>query len=139
MGIVHPMDPVIGTCNIPWRKSPTGFVQVTSQVSSTPSFTWGLQLTKPGETAIGNPATVSLFYAYLMVSGSSNVRILYPLSLYGPHKEDYPYIFHGSFSTYNYVGSSTKVQLKHGDILDLKFMIDGARGTDFTTIECKVP
>lgn len=56
---VQPMDPVFGTCNIPWTNSTTGFVKFTSQVSSTPTFSWGLQLNPSGVTAIGDPATVS--------------------------------------------------------------------------------
>lgn len=63
------------------------------------------------------------------------------LCKFGPksHTEYYPYNFHGSLSSYNYVGSSTKAYLQHGDILDLTFMIDGARGTDYTFVKCQVP
>ncbi|MFF2879136.1 hypothetical protein ACFVR2_22850 [Gottfriedia sp. NPDC057991] len=137
--IVQPMDPTFPSCNRSWVNDPLGILQWNSQVSPTTyTFQWEFELTPQGVSTIGNPATVTMTKA-LVTKTSGTTRTLYPLSLYSPHTQAYPYTFHGSITSYSYVGSSTTAKLQSGDVIDLWFDIDGEFSTGHLFNECKVP
>ncbi|SDK99669.1 hypothetical protein [Paenibacillus jilunlii] len=127
-------DPIKPACN---SVEDRGTAIVSTNTSPTPILSWGINFTSLGATVYGSPITVSSIYGSVTKPDLS-VRIIPPGTIYAPHTFAWNYLFHGSISNYNYGSSSSP--LASGDIIHLRFDVDGPTSVNSVIdIECRIP
>ncbi|WP_157764400.1 hypothetical protein [Paenibacillus riograndensis] len=132
---VDARDPIKQSCNFTNNQVVT---KNTGQVSGS-IFSWGIQLTTTGANLFGTPVAVKATSG-TVTKPSLEVRSIPAGSIYDIHIGNQYDIFHGSISNYNYSGSPTNATLASGDIINLKFSVDGPNLADgVIEIECKMP